>query len=57
MPVIGFLSGRSPREAAIALDAYRQGLADVGYIEGKNSRSNTDGLKAGMTDCRRLRLN
>ena len=36
MPVIGFLSGRSPREAAIALDAYRQGLADVGYIEGKN---------------------
>ncbi len=36
MPVIGFLSGRSPGEAAIALGAYRQGLADVGYIEGKN---------------------
>ena len=36
MPVIEKLSGRSPREAAIALDAYRQGLADVGYIEGKN---------------------
>jgi len=36
MPVIGFLSGRSPGEAASAVDAFRLGLGDLGYIEGKN---------------------
>jgi putative tryptophan/tyrosine transport system substrate-binding protein len=36
MPVIGFLSGRSPGEAATALGAFRQGLGDIGYIDGKN---------------------
>jgi putative ABC transport system substrate-binding protein len=30
MPVIGFLSGRSPAEAASAVGAFRQGLGDVG---------------------------
>ena len=38
MPVIGFLSGRSPPEAASVLSAFRQGLGDVGYIESKNVR-------------------
>jgi hypothetical protein len=38
MPVIGFLSGRSQGEAASALAAFRQGLADVGYTESKNVR-------------------
>jgi putative ABC transport system substrate-binding protein len=36
MPVVGFLSGRSPGEAATALGAFRQGLGDIGYIDGKN---------------------
>src|SRR6266851_4058578 len=36
MPVVGFLSGRSPGEAATALGTYRQGLGDIGYIDGKN---------------------
>jgi putative ABC transport system substrate-binding protein len=36
MPVIGFLSGRSPGEAASAVTAFRLGLGDLGYIEGKN---------------------
>jgi ABC-type uncharacterized transport system substrate-binding protein len=36
MPVIGFLSSRSPDESAHLLDALRRGLAENGYIEGKN---------------------
>jgi putative ABC transport system substrate-binding protein len=35
-PVIGFLSGRSPEESAHLVSAFRLGLADVGYSEGKN---------------------
>src|SRR5437660_10330478 len=34
MPVIGFLSGTSPETAR--LRAFRQGLKDVGFIEGEN---------------------
>jgi putative tryptophan/tyrosine transport system substrate-binding protein len=36
MPVIGFMSARSPAEAALDLAAFRQGLGQVGYFEGKN---------------------
>ena len=35
-PVIGFLSTRSQGEAASAVDAFRQGLGQNGYVEGKN---------------------
>jgi putative ABC transport system substrate-binding protein len=34
--VIGFLSARSPAEAASDLAAFRQGLGQTGYFEGKN---------------------
>src|SRR5919198_2066113 len=36
MPVIGFLSSRSPNESGSAVVAFRQGLAEIGYAEGKN---------------------
>jgi putative ABC transport system substrate-binding protein len=36
MPVVGFLSSRSPAEAASDLEAFRRGLGQTGYFEGKN---------------------
>ena len=36
VPVIGFLSSRSPGEAAAIIAAFRQGLAETGYVEGQN---------------------
>jgi putative tryptophan/tyrosine transport system substrate-binding protein len=38
MPLVGFISSRSPSEAASALQAFRQGLGEAGYFEGKNVR-------------------
>jgi putative tryptophan/tyrosine transport system substrate-binding protein len=36
IPVIGFLSGRSPNEASYLIEAFRQGLRETGYDEGRN---------------------
>src|SRR5215471_19173762 len=36
VPVIGFLSSRSPGESAMHLGAFRRGLNEAGYIEGQN---------------------
>jgi putative ABC transport system substrate-binding protein len=36
VPVIGFLSGRSPSESASAVDSFRQGLGDIGFVERQN---------------------
>jgi putative tryptophan/tyrosine transport system substrate-binding protein len=36
MPVVGFVSSRSPNESASAVAAFRQGLTEAGYVEGQN---------------------
>jgi putative ABC transport system substrate-binding protein len=36
MPTIGFLSTRSPDEAALHTNAFRSGLEEIGYVEGKS---------------------
>jgi putative ABC transport system substrate-binding protein len=37
MPVIGFLSSRSPGESASLVAAYRDGLREGGFVEGRNA--------------------
>jgi putative ABC transport system substrate-binding protein len=36
MPVIGFLNVRSPSEAISILTAFRQGLSEIGWVEGQS---------------------
>ena len=38
MPTIGFLSVFSPEAAGPRLAAFRQGLAEMGYVENRNLR-------------------
>jgi putative ABC transport system substrate-binding protein len=35
IPVVGFMSGRSPEDSARVASVFRQGLADAGFIEGQ----------------------
>src|SRR5437764_9854544 len=36
MPVIGFLQGGSPEPVAHLVEAFRKGLSETGYVEGRN---------------------
>jgi putative ABC transport system substrate-binding protein len=36
MPVVGFLNMNSPETMSPILAAFRQGLKELGYIEGQN---------------------
>jgi putative ABC transport system substrate-binding protein len=40
---IGFLGGTSPSQYAVYVEAMRQGLRDLGYVEGRNLPSSTVG--------------
>jgi putative ABC transport system substrate-binding protein len=56
MPVIGFLSSRSPGESAGVVAAFRQGLGETGFVEGQNLAIAFAGRKATTTACRLWRL-
>ncbi len=36
MPVVGFMSGRSPNDSVYLVTAFREGLADKGFVEGQS---------------------
>jgi putative ABC transport system substrate-binding protein len=36
MPIVGFLSSRSPEEAEVHTAAFRRGLSETGFVEGQN---------------------
>src|SRR5262245_37360894 len=36
MPVIGYLSARSPEDTGHLVEAFRRGLSEAGFIEGQN---------------------
>src|SRR5215510_7597467 len=36
MPVIGFIRTTSPDDSAKLVEAFRRGLGEVGYVEGRN---------------------
>ena len=36
IPVVGFMSGRTPEDSAHLVAAFREGLADSGFVEGQN---------------------
>src|SRR6516225_12327387 len=36
MPVVGWLSPRSPADSAALMAGFRQGLGETGYVEGQN---------------------
>jgi putative tryptophan/tyrosine transport system substrate-binding protein len=57
MPVIGFLNTRAPEQDAHLLAAFRQGLTETGYVEGRNvaieyrwAEGHSDRLSALATD-------
>jgi putative ABC transport system substrate-binding protein len=36
LPIIGFLSSRSPEDSSAQMAGFRQGLAEMSYVEGEN---------------------
>jgi putative ABC transport system substrate-binding protein len=48
MPVVGYLASGSPGQGKVGLAAFRRGLSETGYVEGKNAGPGTNTI-----DCRR----
>jgi putative tryptophan/tyrosine transport system substrate-binding protein len=47
MPVVGYLSSRSPGESETVVAAFRQGLGEAGYVVGQTARSMGPGSEPG----------
>ena len=57
MPVIGLLCGGTAETDAYRLNAFKQGLSEGGYNEGRNVALSIAGPSCIMIDCRRSRQN
>ena len=53
MPVIGFLHSGSPTTYAHLVTAFRQGLQELGYVEGQNVGIDIGGPRVSTIGCRR----
>ncbi len=54
MPVIGYLSSRSPGDSAHIIAAFRKGLSEAGFNEGRNVKIESHFAESRLIDCRRL---
>ena len=55
MPVVGFLSGRSPASDADLVAAFRRALSESGIVEGQNVAIEFRWADGGSINCRRWR--
>jgi len=53
MPVIGFMSSRSPEDSAHLLEAFHRGLKEGGFIDGENVAIESAGRGAITAACQR----
>jgi hypothetical protein len=56
IPVIGFLDYSGAAESSQRVAAFRQGLAEAGFVERGTSQLNFDGQKISQTGCPLSRL-
>ena len=54
MPVIGYLSARSPEDTAHLVEAFRRGLSEAGFVEGQNVTVEYRWAFGQQNDCRNL---
>jgi len=55
MPVIGFMSARSPEDSVHLLEAFRRGLKEGGFVEGQNVVIEFRWRAVNTTACRKWR--